>query len=147
MSDMPEFAHLDQAYRRYAALPDQERIAWIKADRWIGFDQAGAALTRLSALLDYPPRDRMPCLLIFGDTGMGKTKLSANLNAPIQQRSVRRPVLRIVRCCLHRYRLSRLSVIFIVNCSPVWTPRPSRAGHWPVRKTFADPYCVQLARA
>ena len=75
MSDMQEFAHLDQAYCRYAAQPDEERIAWIKADRWIGFDQAGAALTRLSALLDYPPRDRMPCLLIFGDTGMGKTKI------------------------------------------------------------------------
>ena len=23
--------------RRYAALPDEERITWIKADRWIGF--------------------------------------------------------------------------------------------------------------
>lgn len=75
MNDMQEFAHLDSTYRCYAALPDDERIAWIKADRWIGFDQAGAALTRLSALLEYPPRDRMPCLLIFGDTGMGKTKI------------------------------------------------------------------------
>ncbi len=75
MNDMQEFAHLDSTYRCYAALLDDERIAWIKADRWIGFDQAGAALTRLSALLEYPPRDRMPCLLIFGDTGMGKTKI------------------------------------------------------------------------
>jgi hypothetical protein len=56
-------------------LPDEERIAWIKADRWIGFDQAEAALGRLSALLAYPPRERMPCLLIYGDTGMGKTKI------------------------------------------------------------------------
>ena len=54
------FEHLDDRYRRYAALPDEERIAWIKADRWIGFDQAQAALdgsglaqTRaLSALAD-----------------------------------------------------------------------------------------------
>ena len=75
MNDMEEFAHLDSTYRCYAALHDDERIAWIKADRWIGFDQAGAALTRLSALLEYPPRDRMPCLLIFGNTGMGKTKI------------------------------------------------------------------------
>lgn len=63
------FEHLDDRYRRYAALPDEERIAWIKADRWIGFDQA------LNTLLAYPPRDRMPCLLIYGDTGMGKTKI------------------------------------------------------------------------
>lgn len=75
VSGKQEFAHLDPVYRRYAALPDSERIAWIKADRWIGFDQASAALTRLTALMDYPSRDRMPCLLIYGDTGMGKTKI------------------------------------------------------------------------
>ncbi|WP_230796612.1 TniB family NTP-binding protein [Salipiger marinus] len=67
--------HLDPAYRKFAALPDDERIAWIRADRWIGFDQAGLALSRLENLLTYPPRDRMPCLLIYGDTGMGKTKI------------------------------------------------------------------------
>jgi len=67
--------HLDPAYRKFAALPDDERIAWIRADRWIGFDQAGLALSRLENLLTYPARDRMPCLLIYGDTGMGKTKI------------------------------------------------------------------------
>ena len=36
---------------------------------------AQAALDRLDALLAYPARDRMPCLLIYGDTGMGKTKI------------------------------------------------------------------------
>lgn len=75
MTEAGEFAHLDPAYRRFAALADEERIAWIRADRWIGFDQAGLALARLENLLVYPPRDRMPCLLIYGDTGMGKTKI------------------------------------------------------------------------
>ena len=75
LSGDADLAHLDPLYRRYAALPDRDRIQWIQADRWIGFDQAQASLDRLSALLDYPARDRMPCLLIFGDTGMGKTKI------------------------------------------------------------------------
>jgi len=75
MSAASEFGHLDPLYRRHAARPDRERIQWIQADRWIGFDQAQAALARLGGLLDYPARDRMPCLLIFGDTGMGKTKI------------------------------------------------------------------------
>jgi hypothetical protein len=75
MNGAAEFGHLDPLYRRYAALPDRDRIQWIQADRWIGFDQAQAALDRLAALLAYPARDRMPCLLIFGDTGMGKTKI------------------------------------------------------------------------
>lgn len=69
------FEHLDPAYRRFTDLPEEERIAWIRADRWIGFDQAGKALVRLDNLLTYPPRDRMPYLLIYGDTGMGKTKI------------------------------------------------------------------------
>ena len=62
MTGAGEFAHLDPNYRRFAALPDDERIAWIRADRWIGFDQAGLALARLENLLTYPARDRMPCL-------------------------------------------------------------------------------------
>jgi len=75
VSEDDNFAHLDPSYRCYAALSDHERIQWVKADRWVGFDQAQAALDRLNALLDYPARDRMPCLLIYGDTGMGKTKI------------------------------------------------------------------------
>jgi hypothetical protein len=70
-----QFTHLDPHYRSYACLPSDQRIAWMKADRWIGFDQAEAVLVRLNALLTYPSRDRMPCLLIYGDTGMGKTKI------------------------------------------------------------------------
>lgn len=67
MSEHSAFDRLDPAYRRFADLPDAERIAWIRADRWIGFDQAGKAFARLDNLLTYPPRDRMPCLLIYGD--------------------------------------------------------------------------------
>jgi hypothetical protein len=75
MSAAAALGHIDPLYRRHAALSDRERIQWIQADRWIGFDQAQAALDRLYALLAYPARDRMPCLLIYGDTGMGKTKI------------------------------------------------------------------------
>jgi hypothetical protein len=67
--------HLEPAYRPFALKADDARIAWIKADRWIGFDRAQLAIDRLNALIAYPPRDRMPCLLIYGATGMGKTKI------------------------------------------------------------------------
>ena len=72
---MTDYAHLSPAYRSRAALPDAERIAWIRSDRWLDLDQARLALARLEDLLAYPPRDRMPCLLLYGDTGMGKTKI------------------------------------------------------------------------
>jgi Bacterial TniB protein len=37
--------------------------------------RADFVLSRLSELLTYPPRDRMPALLLFGATGIGKTKI------------------------------------------------------------------------
>ncbi|KSV71187.1 hypothetical protein N182_30825 [Sinorhizobium sp. GL2] len=72
---MNDYAHLLPAYRPQAALDDAERIAWIRADRWLETAQAAQALARLEDLLSYPARDRMPCLLLYGDTGMGKTKI------------------------------------------------------------------------
>jgi hypothetical protein len=70
-----EYDHLLPAYRHHAALSDAERITRIRADRWLETVQARSALARLKDLLSYPPRDRMPCLLLYGDTGMGKTKI------------------------------------------------------------------------
>ena len=70
-----EYPHILPAYRQYAEMGIEERVAWIRADRWLETADAKAALTRLEDLLSYPPRDRMPCLLLYGDTGMGKTKI------------------------------------------------------------------------
>lgn len=72
---MSEYNHLLPGYRVHAALSDDERIAWIRADRWLETARASAALAKLQDLLSYPQRDRMPCLLLYGDTGMGKTKI------------------------------------------------------------------------
>lgn len=69
------YDHLFPAYREYAELADPARIDWVRRDRWISLPQAEAALGRLEDLLTYPPRGRMPCLLLFGSTGMGKTEI------------------------------------------------------------------------
>jgi hypothetical protein len=70
-----DFLHLHPTYRSYARLPNEDRIQWIRHDRWISYAQADLILARLADLLTYPPRDRMPGLLIFGATGMGKTRI------------------------------------------------------------------------
>nr|WP_261330857.1 TniB family NTP-binding protein [Rhizobium leguminosarum] len=70
---MTGYSHLQPAYREYADLTVDERIAWIRADRWLETANEHLALGRLNDLLTYP--DRMPCLLIYGATGMGKTKI------------------------------------------------------------------------
>jgi len=70
-----ELPHLQDAYKSTALLSDSERIAWIRQERWIQYARAERILCRLADLVDYPPRDRMPSLVIYGTTGMGKTRI------------------------------------------------------------------------
>ena len=42
--------HLHPAYRHLASLPDDERIEWIRADRWVNFAMAERALRICSAI-------------------------------------------------------------------------------------------------
>ena len=68
--------HLTPAARQLLHLPDAERIARIRADRWVDTPRAVLALGKLADLLDSPPRARMPNVLIWGDSGMGKTMIA-----------------------------------------------------------------------
>lgn len=70
---MSGYPHLDPAIQGYAGLPGRERIDNIRMDRWIDYPRARDALARLEELLRFPKRARMPNLLIFGASGMGKT--------------------------------------------------------------------------
>lgn len=73
MTDL--YDHLFPAYREQAEMSDEARIDWLRRDRWLSLPQAEAALGRLEDLLSYPRRGRMPCLLLFGSTGMGKSEI------------------------------------------------------------------------
>lgn len=73
MTDLYE--HLLPAYREQAEKSDAVRIDWLRRDRWVALPQAEMALARLEDLVTYPPRGRMPCLLLFGSTGMGKSEI------------------------------------------------------------------------
>lgn len=70
-----ELPHLQGPYKANALLSDQDRIGLIRQERWIQYARAERILYRLADLVDYPPRDRMPCLVIYGATGMGKTRI------------------------------------------------------------------------
>lgn len=71
--------HIHPKYQHVAELSDEARIRWIRSDRYLGYARAERILARLEILLDYPARDRMPCLLLFGAPGMGKTKILSKL--------------------------------------------------------------------
>jgi len=50
-------------------------LAAIERDRWIGYPSGDAGLLRLSELYAMRARVRMPCLLIYGVSGAGKSML------------------------------------------------------------------------
>lgn len=50
-------------------------LAAIERDRWIGYPAGDAGLLRLGQLFAMRPRVRMPCLLIYGVSGAGKSML------------------------------------------------------------------------
>lgn len=68
-------SHLLKKAVAYLSRPDEERIAYIRSPRWIGYPKAQEALGKLEELLNYPQSHRMPNLLIIGDTNNGKTML------------------------------------------------------------------------
>lgn len=81
-----ELTHLHPDFRANALLSDEKRIAWIRTERWVGFPKAAAIVQRLEALLAYPKRPRMPCLLVYGRSGMGKSMAIArfcNAHPPV----------------------------------------------------------------
>jgi hypothetical protein len=65
---------LDKAFDLLSASKD-ERIKYINEDKWIGYPRAQQILDRLEDLMVYPKNDRMPNLLIIGDSNNGKTKI------------------------------------------------------------------------
>ena len=66
-------AHLSPAARPQALLPDDDRIRGIQRDRWVDYPRAAEARQRLERLLGTPERERMPCMVIHGESNIGKT--------------------------------------------------------------------------
>jgi len=68
-------SHLHPDFQDNALLPDTQRIDWIRSDRYLAYRKAGRVVARLTEIHDYPQRERMPCMLIYGPPGMGKTMI------------------------------------------------------------------------
>jgi hypothetical protein len=68
-------SHLSTKTAEITGKPDQERINYIRNERWIGYPRARAVLDKLEDLLNHPQQPRMPNMLIVGDTNSGKTVL------------------------------------------------------------------------
>lgn len=70
-----DLSHLIPSVQKIAMLPSSERIQRIRADCWIGYPRALAAIDKLETLLNWPSKQRMPNLLIVGPTNNGKSMI------------------------------------------------------------------------
>jgi len=70
------YKHLSEQAIEQLMLDDELRIEKIRSDRWIGYPKAKSVLTKLDDLMSYPRTERMPNILIVGDTNNGKTMLT-----------------------------------------------------------------------
>lgn len=67
--------HLLPAARALAQCDDNVRIRGLARNRWIDYPRATQTLEILERLLQTPERERMPCLLLHGDSNIGKTQI------------------------------------------------------------------------
>ena len=74
-NDLIDLSHLMTPMQKIAMLPANERVQRIRADRWIGYPRAIEAIEKLEILLNWPPKQRMPNLLIIGPTNNGKSMI------------------------------------------------------------------------
>lgn len=121
--------HLHVSAQAVARLPAQERLRHVRADRWIGYSRATAALERLETLYTWPGKQRMPNLLLIGPTNNGKSMIVEKfrrLHPPTSHADREQiPVLAV-------QMPSDPSVIrFYVALWPRWEHRCARASAWP----------------
>ncbi|MCC2605613.1 TniB family NTP-binding protein [Planctobacterium marinum] len=72
---MSKYPHLSPNAAKYVELDEAARVERILSDRWIGYTTSKTILGKLEDLLAYPRKERMPNMLIVGNTNNGKTHL------------------------------------------------------------------------
>lgn len=73
--DISEVKHLIESVKPILLKNNEERIRNINTKRWFGYDRANEILAQIDRLINLPRKDRMPNLLIIGETNNGKTEI------------------------------------------------------------------------
>jgi len=69
--------HLEPFAREALALTAEQRIDFLRHPRWVGYQRAREILDQLEAALRHPKVQRMPNLMLVGETNNGKTMLAS----------------------------------------------------------------------
>lgn len=72
---MNEYPHVAGAFQYVFNMPDEDRMRFIDEDRWVPYSAAKEIVDELVELLRMPRRNKMDCLVIVGESNIGKTQL------------------------------------------------------------------------
>lgn len=91
--------HLDSEVVPVLELPKDERIAYCKTDRWIGYSRAQEIMDKLDQLLVYPKSLRMPSILLVGRQNNGKSSIVARFSSrnPVQVSATGSPIAPVLK--------------------------------------------------
>lgn len=93
--------HLNEEALKYLEKTDSERINYIFQDNWVGYPQAKKILKDMEELLELPTIDRMPNMILIGETNNGKSALLKKLlqlhptKVDLERSQIHRPVFLI----------------------------------------------------
>jgi GTPase SAR1 family protein len=73
MSDLKN--HVLPDVQKALSLPNEERIYFLREEKWINYTLAKDILDKMDTLMKYPRKSRMPSLLLVGETNNGKTSI------------------------------------------------------------------------
>ncbi len=67
--------HLHPGVWSYLDDPVEERVTRLYMPKWVAYARGDEALARMEHLLRHPSCGRMPCMLLYGDSDIGKTMI------------------------------------------------------------------------
>ena len=70
-----DLSHLPVSVRPQAFGSAEDRIRQVHTAHWVGYPRADIFLEHFERLFRYPACTRMPCILLYGDSGIGKTMI------------------------------------------------------------------------
>jgi predicted ATPase len=70
-----DLSHLPVSVRPQAFGAAEDRIRQVHTAHWVGYPRADLFLEHFERLFRHPACTRMPCALLYGDSGIGKTMI------------------------------------------------------------------------
>ena len=71
----PNLDHLHTGVWSFLEDSTEERVTRLYSPKWVAYARGNEALAGMGHLLNHPPSGRMPCMLLHGDSNIGKTMI------------------------------------------------------------------------